>query len=347
MTFNAFNDPIEGALFVLIIVCTPIVILVTTLRVISSLRNHKSLYAEDYLAVLASLLNLAYNALEMWTISVMNGVPVLSIAKLPYPTLVRILKVGYFISFMFPLNQTLSKLSLLLLYYRIFSINRTFAIMVFVVAAIQISWGISMFFARVFACTPIYHFWDRLEPGTCISSNGILVGPEIINSLVDFTMVGMAIWIVQKLKTSTRYKRKLSILFALGCITGIIGFVKVGVAYDSIGNNGIDGIWDVLQMCASNICCCIPIYKVLLPSMNIFKSLGSKLFTRSSEKSTTGTNNSHAQQQWGHLHGSSMHELAGVRGAYSPKVSRDRSSSQNEFDPYHQELRAQRTGEVV
>lgn len=67
MTFNAFNDPIEGALFVLIIVCTPIVILVTTLRVISSLRNHKSLYAEDYLAVLASLLNLAYNALEMWS----------------------------------------------------------------------------------------------------------------------------------------------------------------------------------------------------------------------------------------------------------------------------------------
>ncbi|KAH6652388.1 hypothetical protein BKA67DRAFT_661130 [Truncatella angustata] len=318
MAFKIFNDPIEGALFVLILVCTPIVVLVTTLRVVTSLKNHRTLSTEDYLAVLASLINLAYNALEMWTITVMNGVPVLSITKLPYPTLVKILKVGYFIDFMFPLNQTFSKLSLLLLYYRIFSINKTFSTMVFVVAAIQTCWGISMFFARVFACTPIYHFWDRLAPGTCISGNGLLVGPEIVNSLLDFVMVGMAIWIVQKLNMSTKYKRKLSILFALGCITGIIGFVKIGVAYDSIGNNGIDAVWDVLQMCASNICCCIPIYKVLLPKTNVLKSLGSKLFSKSSWKSSTSSNmgnSSHVQQQWVHLDESSMHELAGVRGS--------------------------------
>lgn len=70
MAFNAFNDPIEGALFVLIIICTPIVILVTTLRIISSLKNHRTLYIEDYLAVLASVFNLTYNALEMWSMSI-------------------------------------------------------------------------------------------------------------------------------------------------------------------------------------------------------------------------------------------------------------------------------------
>jgi hypothetical protein len=119
---------------------------------------------------------------------------------------------------MFPLNQTFSKLSLLFLYHRIFSLDKIFSIMVIAVGTIQISWGISMFFARVFACTPIYHFWDRLTPGTCISGNGLLVGPEVVNSLVDFIMVGMAVWVVQKLNMSTKYKWKLSILFALGCM---------------------------------------------------------------------------------------------------------------------------------
>jgi hypothetical protein len=67
MAFNVFHDPIEGALFVLIIICTPIVIFATTLRVITTLKTQKTLSTEDYLAVVASLLNLAYNAMEMWS----------------------------------------------------------------------------------------------------------------------------------------------------------------------------------------------------------------------------------------------------------------------------------------
>ncbi|KAI1407903.1 hypothetical protein F5Y13DRAFT_121114 [Hypoxylon sp. FL1857] len=362
MTFRVFDDGVLGALFVSIIVCTPIAILVTVLRFVATRKSQRKIGLEDYLALLALLFNLGFNALELYTLTLMNGVNSLGLAKLPYNTIRQVLKVGYFVNFMFPMNQTFAKLSLLVLYHRIFSSSTTFTRWVWGVAFVQISWGIAMFFTRVFGCTPIYKFWEIRTPGTCISAKALLAAPEVINSTVDFVMVGMAVWIIHKLQISTRDKWRLSGLFTLGSLAGVIGIVKICDSYSTVGESGLDAVWDVFQMCASVICCCLPIYKVLLPNTGFFRALRSRLsessiWKLSSRKPSssgiskaTSREENGSMQHWLSLNESSTPELAWKveTASFGRKSSSGGPESQRGYRPYPtQGVRIQQTVEVV
>lgn len=70
----------------------------------------------------------------------------------------------------------------------------------------------------IFGCQPIAKGWDALLPGSCVTTDPhpLLAGTESINSTVDFVMVVLAGFMVQKLRMKTSVKWKLSILFALG-----------------------------------------------------------------------------------------------------------------------------------
>jgi hypothetical protein len=50
----------------------------------------------------------------------------------------------------------------------------------------------------------------------CLNLSIILAACESVNSAIDFTMIGMAIYIVRELKTSSANKLKLGTLFAFG-----------------------------------------------------------------------------------------------------------------------------------
>lgn len=123
---------------------------------------------------------------------------------------------GYVLAAQFCPQQTFAKLSLLALYYRIFNVNRKFVICVYAIGGIQLGWGIGTYVAHWAECTPIAHMWDRTIPGTCLNNTYFLVVGETINSLIDFALVGLAVWIVQSLQMKTSVKLKLSVIFALG-----------------------------------------------------------------------------------------------------------------------------------
>lgn len=177
---------------------------------------------------------------------------------------------------MFPINQTAAKLSLLALYYRIFSVNRTFVYWVYGMAVTHICWFMAMFWIRWFMCTPVARVWDPSLPGHCIDSNLLLAVGEAINSVLDFAMIALAIWVVRSLKVSTKNRWKLSFLFAIGGVTGIIGFVKIGEAYGDVGSNILNAVWNEVQMAVSIICCCAPIYRSILPEAPWLRTMWSR-----------------------------------------------------------------------
>jgi hypothetical protein len=102
-----------------------------------------------------------------------------------------------------------------------------------------------------------------------------------------------------------------------------------------VGAAILNAIWDVVQMCVTMICCCAPIYKILLPKMDLFKVLkssfrfgsrDSSFWGRSGKKSSSegsSTDNSGLgamppMRNWTYLEGSSQRELAWVEtGPYS------------------------------
>jgi hypothetical protein len=114
------------------------------------------------------------------------------------------------------LNQTFAKLSLLVLYYRVFNVEDIFRYMVWGVGSVQIAWCIAMVLSRLFLCRPIAAAWNPLIKGKCINSQVLLAAGDSINTFIDFVMIGMALWMVSRLHVSRGSKWKLSILFALG-----------------------------------------------------------------------------------------------------------------------------------
>lgn len=199
---------------------------------------------------------------------------------------------------MFPINQTAAaKLSLLALYYCLFSVNRTFVYWVYGIAATYICWFLAMLFIRWFMCTPVAKVWDPSMPGHCINSNELMAVGEALNSVLDFVMIGLAVWIIQSLQVSAKNRWKLSFLFAMGGITGIVGFMKIGEAYGDIGTNILDTVWIVVQMAVSIICCCAPIYRSIMPESPLLrrlwsKTVGSLIGGRSSNKGESSSGGS-------------------------------------------------------
>lgn len=117
---------------------------------------------------------------------------------------------------MFPVQQFFAKFSILFLYDRLFSVNKTFVKCMYVTGALQIIYSVVTLFVSIFLCTPIARNWNPMVEGTCIDHNKYLAGSETINSSVDFAMVVMACFMVWHLKMKQALKWKLVILFIIG-----------------------------------------------------------------------------------------------------------------------------------
>ena len=69
----------------------------------------------------------------------------------------------------YKLTMNLTKISILLLYMRIFAVFTWFRWIVRVLIGIVTAYMIAAFFASVFQCTPVIRAWDKSVPGSCIS----------------------------------------------------------------------------------------------------------------------------------------------------------------------------------
>ena len=116
----------------------------------------------------------------------------------------------------FCMQQLFAKFSLLFLYYRVFSVSRRFVYCVYVLGTVQLLWSISTYLVHYFLCTPVKKLWEPKTPGHCINNPVFLAAGETPNSLVDFALVGLAVWMVFSLQMKSSTKWKLSVLFAVG-----------------------------------------------------------------------------------------------------------------------------------
>ncbi|KFA71230.1 hypothetical protein S40288_03867 [Stachybotrys chartarum IBT 40288] len=272
MPFNVFHDPQQGAGFVVCVVTIPLCLVATILRFIGTIRASRNILWEDWFALIALIFHLAYTSTFLYLLTEMNGAPLQEVALGPPAQIINIMRVGWIMTTHYCPNQLGAKLSLCLLYYRLFSVNRKLVVCVYCIAAVQIAWFIAAYLVKWFMCVPVERIWDVTgNTDGCIEIGPFMAGIESVNSLIDFIMIGLAIWIIQSLRMKSSAKWKVSILFAIGGLSGVIGIVKVVQAYDAAYNNVLNPIWDIVQMATSIICCCAPVYKVALPQLSFSK----------------------------------------------------------------------------
>lgn len=113
--------------------------------------------------------------------------------------------------------QATIKISLLLLYYRIFGISKPFRIAVWTCAAIVFGWWSSVFFASIFQCSPVSASWDRTIPNAkCIDLTKYAYGNGVSNLLTDVMILALPGPMVMKLKVDKKSKATLMAIFLLG-----------------------------------------------------------------------------------------------------------------------------------
>ncbi|KAI0113635.1 hypothetical protein GGR51DRAFT_506106 [Nemania sp. FL0031] len=345
----------EEQLFIFSIIVGTACIVATILRFVSTRRAGRKIGLEDWFALGALLSYLIYVVLELISIGLVSGKDV---DALSYEELTRLGKVLFATVPFYPLNQFFAKFSILFLYYRIFSVRRAFVRWMYIIGAIQLVDSIITLFINLFSCIPISYNWDFNVDGWCLNQAAVFTGTESVNSAVDLAMVALALFMLVELQLNLWTKLKLSVIFALGGLAGVIGFVRISQFYvvkDEVGVfSATNGFWENAQQATSLICCCIPVYKNIFPFggfyIRLTSQIGSyswlsKLQSRSKESAGLGSEGEFQKNKkesdrmgspWLTLNNSSQSELRATElGFGQQKLSSDRDIALNKREKRH------------
>lgn len=120
---------------------------------------------------------------------------------------------------MYKMVITLNKVSILCLYYRIFSVDAWFRYTSYGGIAFIVSSGIAYIIATIFQCTPIYGFWDKTAKDLhCVNSAPFWQSYAVLNIITDFAILALPISQVAKLRLPRMEKVGLIIIFVLGAL---------------------------------------------------------------------------------------------------------------------------------
>lgn len=114
------------------------------------------------------------------------------------------------------LDQCFAKWSICALYYRIFSVNRVYALWIKGIAAVQFALYVVLVILQSLQCRPLNKFWQWWAAGDCIPFSTLLLAIDPLNSLIDFVLVILAMTMIRSLHMKTQAKWKLGFLFGLG-----------------------------------------------------------------------------------------------------------------------------------
>lgn len=112
---------------------------------------------------------------------------------------------------------TVAKLSILLLYLRIFKSSR-YHVVFYLVGAYAVMWCIGSLAVSIFLSRPMCYRRYPFEPATCINRRAFIIGYAITNIIGDVLVLISPIPIVWKLHTSTGKKVMISGIFLLGTL---------------------------------------------------------------------------------------------------------------------------------
>lgn len=111
------------------------------------------------------------------------------------------------------------KTSLILFYFRIFGVVRSFRYVLAVAEGIVASYFLVCVFFAAFQCNPVSYLWDKTIPGgSCINQTQFYRSNGIANLLIDFMILSLPLKMVWRLNTTRRQKVTLSGIFLLGTL---------------------------------------------------------------------------------------------------------------------------------
>ncbi|OCK73603.1 hypothetical protein K432DRAFT_265160, partial [Lepidopterella palustris CBS 459.81] len=164
------------------------------------------------------------------------------------------------------------KLSILLLYRRIFPLEN-FRIQWWLTVAVTIGYSVGGMCASIFSCTPVAKSWDvTISNGHCINTGAFYIANGILNVITDLVILALPIPILWNLALTKKKKIALSILFAAGSLTCVVSMIRVGFVVIFLKHGSTDPtysilptvVWGFIEYNCAIVCSCALTIRPLL-----------------------------------------------------------------------------------
>ena len=136
-------------------------------------------------------------------------------------SLLTYLKGLYAFNLVYVISFGLCKASILLFYLRVFATTRKRYYTIMTLMAFLAAWIFAFFFAFIFQCSPVEHFWTKLlkpKGGTCVDLIALYAAHAATNVVTDLMIYIYPIFLVWSLKVSTSQKVALTGIFLAGAV---------------------------------------------------------------------------------------------------------------------------------
>lgn len=135
--------------------------------------------------------------------------------------------------------QALVKISILLLYHRLFGVDKWFRLTLRVAGALTVMWWIAAFLDTMFQCEPIQAIWDKsIQNAKCQDIRASALGTGIANMILDIMFLIIPLPMIWKLQVTRRVKVSLTGIFLLGALyvirSHLNGCLSEGTSTNSI-----------------------------------------------------------------------------------------------------------------
>lgn len=182
----------------------------------------------------------------------------------------------YWMILIYTVAVVLIKTSILLSYYRIFGHLQRTKIFIYTLLALSWAWGVGVFFAAVFQCTPVEKAWNQAKPGHCIKFIPFLWGNSISNFIIDWLILAVPVAPVLKLHLPLTQKILVGLAFLCGALTCVASTVRSASTAQfnpaDIKGEAYAALWTRLEPPLATIAACLP-FLARLFSRGVVKSI--------------------------------------------------------------------------
>ncbi|KAL8723797.1 MAG: hypothetical protein Q9181_007189 [Wetmoreana brouardii] len=173
---------------------------------------------------------------------------------------------------------TAVKITILTFYRSIFSTGR-FGIVTYIISALCVMWFIAGLLVLIFGCNPIAANYVVTYPtkNHCVPFGFFTFLLELLNSLIDVSILAMPCVVIRRLHLSPQQKWQLTGVFLLGAFVLITCVLRMVYSFDPLEFYNVPSfpnriVWSTAELGVAIVCACLPTYRPLLPkSFGFFK----------------------------------------------------------------------------
>ncbi|GES57908.1 integral membrane protein [Aspergillus terreus] len=259
------------------IAVTVLAFVAVCLRLLARYERKQALWWDDWMI----LWSMAWNIVVVGFIFAMVRAGMgLHAATLPPEDVVLVAKFLVVAEILYVFNLVWTKISILLMYYRIFRFAH-FKKWAYIISTFVVLWVICITFLFVFICVPVQKLWYPLLPGRCINQVATWIANAISTILTDLAILLLPIPQVWRLQLRLSEKLALTFAFGLGFFVVFASAYRLSVLFtysptDSSYTLAPTVGWTAIEMSAGIVSACLP---TLRPALQLAaRALGIQRF---------------------------------------------------------------------